>query len=92
MRDPRRSLENRQHAMGKRGEFVDDLESLNFELHPGSYLCQSLQEAWSLQGPEEFTFEVLEELDVEKLTSSLNRAIQERMEYWRDALAAHRIY
>jgi len=44
-----------------------------------------------LRGPKEFVFEVLEELDAEKLSYSLNRAMSERLEYWSVALGAQKL-
>lgn len=64
---------------------------LVFELRSRSCRCQSLQDAWNLHGPDEFAFEVVEELDAEKLSFSLDRTMKERLEYWCVVLAAHRL-
>jgi hypothetical protein len=64
---------------------------ITFELRSRNCRCRSLQNAWDLHGPEEFAFEVLEELDAEKLLFSLDRAMRERLEYWCVALVAERI-
>jgi len=53
--------------------------------------CQSLQDAWNLRGLDEFAFEVLEELDTEELSFSLDRVMKERLEYWCVVLAARRL-
>jgi hypothetical protein len=62
-----------------------------FELRSHGCRCPSLQVAWDSLGPDEFAFEVVEELDAEKLTYALDRAMKERLEYWCTALRAHRL-
>jgi hypothetical protein len=44
-----------------------------------------------LRGLDEFAFEVLEELDTEELSFSLDRVMKERLEYWCVVLAARRL-
>jgi hypothetical protein len=48
----------------------------------------ALQSAWNAHGPESFTFNILEEIDLEQLPYGRERALKERIAHWREALGA----
>lgn len=62
-----------------------------FELRSGHCRCRSLQDAWNLQGPDDFTFEVIERIDAEELSFALERVMKERLGYWCASLSALRL-
>ena len=60
------------------------LNRMKFMLTTGSHKNKALQGDWNALGPEHFTFEILEELDQEKIEDSvqLNRALKILEEKW----------
>jgi hypothetical protein len=60
----------------------------SFALRQGADSNKTLQKAWTNYGPERFVFEVLEEIDLEKLVYALDLTLKERREHWREMLGA----
>lgn len=61
-----------------------------FELRQGTHPHRSLQEAWTEHAGQGFTFEALERLDEEGL-SSAEKSLKERIAYWRSKFDAFAI-
>jgi hypothetical protein len=59
-----------------------------FALRQGIEPNPALQSAWNTHGADSFTFEILEEIDLDELTYGRERALKERIAHWRDALGA----
>jgi hypothetical protein len=59
-----------------------------FALRQGVETNQPLQSAWNAHGAENFTFKILEEIDLEELTYGRERALKERVAHWREAIGA----
>ncbi|HEX7760242.1 MAG TPA: GIY-YIG nuclease family protein [Caulobacteraceae bacterium] len=58
-----------------------------FTLRQGSHSNRKLQTAWTAQGEDTFTFEVLEEVDGEGMSAlGLTDALKSKDKEWRDAL------
>ena len=60
----------------------------SFALRQGVETNRALQSAWNIHGPENFAFRILEEIDLDELPYGRERALKERIAYWRDALGA----
>jgi hypothetical protein len=61
---------------------------LRFILRTGGPTRPELAAAWAASGGEGFRFEVLERLDPELSPRARERELKERLEIWRDRLAA----
>lgn len=59
-----------------------------FSLRMGNSPHRDLQEAWSAQDGDHFTFEALERLDNEESAYVRDALLKERAVYWRSELAA----
>jgi hypothetical protein len=64
---------------------------LSFTLRQGGGPRPSLQADWRAHGPESFGFEILEQVDAEKLVYGRDRVLRERVDYWRERLGAEAI-
>ena len=60
----------------------------SFSLRQGAETNRSLQAAWNEHGADSFAFEILEKVDLEKLTYGRDRAVKERVAHWRETLGA----
>jgi len=58
----------------------------SFALRQGIEPNQTLQSAWNAHGADNFTFKILEEIDLDELTYGRERALKERIAHWREAL------
>lgn len=59
-----------------------------FELNARTCRSQTLQNAWIAEEGRGLSFEVLEEIDTEKMTYERERVFKERTEHWRKNLNA----
>jgi hypothetical protein len=60
-----------------------------FSLRLGNHRVRAMQEAWKAHGADSFTFEVLEELDVEAMTPlGIADLLKLRERHWRTELNA----
>ena len=62
-----------------------------FTLRQGANTHPSLQSAWTANGSEAFTFEVVERLDEEPVGYVRNRVMKERLAWWAEQLRAVRL-
>jgi hypothetical protein len=62
-----------------------------FTLRLANNTHRSLQDAWREQGPEAFTFEIVECLEEEEIDYVRARLLQERLMHWAEKLQATRI-
>ena len=64
---------------------------LSFTLRQGANPHRALQAAWRDHGAESFTFEILEEVDLEKHAYGRDRALRDRLAHWCETLPAEPI-
>jgi hypothetical protein len=57
-----------------------------FAMRQGVEMNRALQAAWNLHGPESFSFNILEEIDLDELPYGRERALKERIAHWREVL------
>lgn len=68
--------------LGKAPDLSTIQNRLWFTLRHGSNPHRSLQEAWTLHGPDAFAFEVVESLSEDDLQSGRDRALKARLGHW----------
>jgi hypothetical protein len=68
--------------IGKAPDLATIQNRLWFTLRQGNNPHRSLQEAWTLHGPDAFTFEVVERVAEEVLQFGRDRALKRRLDHW----------
>ncbi|MBS7810776.1 GIY-YIG nuclease family protein [Roseococcus pinisoli] len=83
-----RSASTGRQWVGSAPDLATIWNRLSFTLRQGHAPQRSLQAAWREHGAEDFTFAVVEQVDVEKIGYGRDRALRSRVEHWCEALHA----
>lgn len=74
--------------VGRAGDMSTIRNRLWFALGNGSHPVRSLQVAWTMHGPDAFSFEELERIDADELPYLRDAALKTGVERWRRELGA----
>lgn len=68
--------------IGKAPDLATIQNRLWFTLRQGNNPHRSLQNAWTLHGPDAFNFEVVERVAEDELQFGRDRALKQRLDHW----------
>lgn len=89
---PRQGIYRARHhrtgrtLLGASTHLVGSLGRLRFQLDLGNHPHRQLQQDWQADGPDGFTFEVLDELQPRQPGEDLTAELEDLLELWREKL------